>query len=128
MTTKIFSLLIIVWTITCIEICTGCKNESPEEITITPSTNNSIQTLLSEEVLALLDAQQIQQLPSFKFRARHKEHPEIQSRIEMSLIPETLSNSFTAYLQLFVLLLVLRLLVVLPLDFKDVPRLLVLLE
>ena len=101
MNTKIFSLLIIIWTITCIEICTGCKYESPEEITITPSTNNSIQTLLSEEVLALLDAQQIQQLPSFKFRARHKEHPEIQSRIEMSLIPETLSNSFTAYLQLF---------------------------
>lgn len=101
MNTKIFSLLIIVWTITCIEICTGCKYESPEEITITPSTNNSIQTLLSEEVLALLDAQQIQQLPSFKFNARYKEHPEIQRRIEMSLIPETLSNSFTAYLQLF---------------------------
>ncbi len=106
MNIKFISFNLFVCIFICVGVCTGCKpvsqDKSPEQTslektTISSSASNSIQTLLSSDIVDKLDSLDVKNLTLYNFYFRFSHNKHIKSSIARLKKVENLKNSFEAY-------------------------------
>ena len=109
MNIKFISFNLFVCIFICVGVCTGCKpvsqDKSPEQTslektTISSSASNSIQTLLSSDIVDKLDSLDVKNLTLYNFYFRFSHNKHIKSSIARLKKVENLKNSFEAYQEL----------------------------
>ena len=109
MNIKFISFNLFVCIFICVGVCTGCKpvsqDKSPEKTslektTISSSASNSIQTLLSSDIVDKLDSLDVKNLTLYNFYFRFSHNKHIKSSIARLKKVENLKNSFEAYQEL----------------------------